>query len=62
MKIKRWVAALLCVLLIGSLFPVSAMAEDEPDPVYYITVTPGDGSGEAFTVNSVDNKGDSLLF
>ena len=27
MKIKRWVAALLCVMLIGSLFPTSAFAE-----------------------------------
>lgn len=31
MKTKRWVAALLCVLLIGSLFPASAFATDEPE-------------------------------
>ena len=31
MKTKRWVAALLCVLLIGSLFPASAFAADEPE-------------------------------
>ena len=30
MKIIRWVAALLCVLLIGSLFPTRAFAADIP--------------------------------
>ena len=58
MKIKRWVAALLCVLLIGSLFPTSAFAADiasgtgwnlSDDGVLYIT---GDIPESGFNLTS----------
>ena len=58
MKTKRWIAALLCVLLIGSLFPTSAFAADiasgtgwnlNADGVLYIT---GDIPESGFNLTS----------
>ena len=58
MKTKRWVAVLLCVLLIGSLFPTSAIAADiasgtgwnlDADGVLHIT---GDISDGGFNLTS----------
>ena len=58
MKAKRWVAALLCVLLIGSLFPTSAFAANiasgtgwnlDADGVLHIT---GDISDGGFNLTS----------
>ena len=52
MKIKRWVAALLCVLLIGGLFPTRAFAADIP---WYL-----DAEGVLHITGHIDESGFDL--
>ena len=52
MKIKRWVAALLCVLLIGGLFPTRAFAADIP---WYL-----DAEGVLHITGHIDESGFNL--
>ena len=57
-KIKRWVALLLCALLLGSLFPVNALADSEYTE-YSISVF-ADGNGTASADKTSAAKGEKV--
>ena len=58
MKTKRWVALLLCALLLGSLFPVNALADSEYTE-YSISVF-ADGNGTASADKTSAAKGEKV--